>query len=157
MSTQVEVQPQTLTFDDLHVGQRFLSAQRTITAEEIKAFARIYDPQTFHMDEVAAVDTFFNGLAASGWHTAAITMRLMVEAFPIAGGVVGAGGELQWPRPTRPGDTLRVEVEILELTPSRSRPDRGSAIVRMTTLNQLGEAVQIFTVRMPMPRRVAGA
>ncbi|MGD9783625.1 MAG: MaoC family dehydratase [Hyphomicrobiaceae bacterium] len=145
----------TLTFDDLHVGQRFLSGEHTITAEEIKDFARTYDPQGFHLDEDAARGTLFEGLAASGWHTAAITMRLVVQSFPIAGGVIGAGGELVWPRPTRPGDTLRVEIEILELHPSRSRPDRGSALLRNTTLNQHGHAVQTFTVRVPLPRRSA--
>ncbi|MCB1507172.1 MAG: MaoC family dehydratase [Hyphomicrobiaceae bacterium] len=145
-----------LYFDDFHVGQRFVSGTHQITADEIKAYAALYDPQAFHLDEEAARDTFFGGLAASGWHTAALTMKLVVDVLPVAGGVVGAGGDLQWPRPTRPGDTLHVEVDIVELTPSRSRPDRGSAIMRNTTRNQNGEAVQIFTVRVPLPRRVAG-
>ncbi len=142
-----------LYFEDFHVGQKFVSRTLTITAEEIKAYAANFDPQPFHLDEDAAKSTFFGGLAASGWHTAALTMRLVVELLPVAGGLVGAGGELLWPRPTRPGDTLQVEVEILELTPSRSRPDRGSAIMRNTTRNQNGEVLQTFTVKVPLPRR----
>lgn len=144
-----------LYFEDLFVGQRFVTGKRTITAEDIKAYSVVYDPQPFHLDEEAAKATLFGGLAASGWHTAALTMQLVVEALPLAGGVIGAGGELQWPRPTRPGDTLHVVVEVLELTPSRSRPDRGSAIMRNTTRNQNGEAVQTFTVRVPLLRRAA--
>lgn len=142
-----------LYLEDLSVGQRFTSRTRIITADEIKAFAAQSDPQPFHLDEEAARDTMFNGLAASGWHTAALTMSLIVESLPLAGGVIGGGGQLMWPRPTRPGDTLRVEVEVLELTPSRSRPDRGSAMMRYETINQHGEAVQTFTVKMPLRRR----
>lgn len=142
--------PLPLYFEDLSVGQRFLSRCHTISTDEIKAFAAQYDPQPFHLDDVAARDTLFNGLAASGWHTAALTMSLVVEALPLAGGVVGAGGELAWPRPTRPGDTLRVEIEILELRRSSARPDRGNAVFRNTTLNQNGEAVQTFTVKVPL-------
>ncbi len=145
--------PGPLYFEDLSVGQRFSSRTHTITADEIKAFAARYDPQPFHLDEDAARHTLFKGLAASGWHTAALSMSLIVEALPIAGGAIGAGGELLWPRPTRPGDTLRVEIEVLELRPSASRPDRGTAIMCNTTLNQHGEAVQTFTVKMPLLRR----
>lgn len=155
MSSAAPPQTGLLYFEDLFVGQRFVSATRKITAEEIKAYAALYDPQPFHLDEAAAKATLFAGLAASGWHTAALTMQLVVETLPLAGGVIGAGGELMWPRPTRPGDTLHVVVEILELTPSRSRPDRGSAMMRNTTLNQNGEAVQTFTVRVPLLRRAA--
>ena len=116
-----------LFLDDLHVGQRFISAARTLDAAEIKRFAAEYDPQPFHLDETAAQDTLFGGLAASGWHTAAITMRLLVErGLPIAGEIIGTGGELLWKKPVRPGDTLHVECEILEIIPSRSRSDRGS-------------------------------
>ena len=98
------------------------------------------------------------GLAASGWHTAALTMRLLVDGgAPIAGGVVGAGGEIAWPRPTRPGDVLTVESEVLAVTPSRSRPDRGMVTLRSTTLNQHGEAVQILTAKLVVPRRPSGA
>lgn len=141
-------------FDDLAVGQRFVSERHVLTSEEIKDFARQYDPQPFHLDDEAAQSTLFGGLAASGWHTAAITMRLLVAGgAPIAGGVIGAGGEIAWPQPTRPGDVLQVTSEVLELTPSRSRPDRGSVTVRSETCNQHGEAVQVLTARIIVPRR----
>jgi acyl dehydratase len=120
-----------LYLDDLQVGQRFTSKTHVVDAVQIKAFARQFDPQPFHLDDDAAKDSLFSGLVASGWHTAAITMRLLVEGgLPLAGGVVGAGGELSWPRPTRPGDVLQVESEVLEIIPSRSRPDRGVARIR---------------------------
>ncbi|WP_349292662.1 MaoC family dehydratase [Sediminicoccus sp. KRV36] len=141
--------------EDLSPGQIFRAGPVTVTAAEIIAFAAQYDPQPFHTDAVAAAaHPLFQGLAASGWHTAALSMRLVVQAIGhIQGGVIGAGGELQWPRPTRPGDELRVEVEVLEVLPSRSRPDRGSVMVRITTLNQANEAVQVFAPRMVVPRR----
>src|ERR1044072_5383029 len=104
-----------LHLDDLQVGRRFTSGSCQVDQEQILAFARQFDPQPFHCDPVAAKDTFFAGLVASGWHTAAITMRLLVESLPIAGGVVGAGGEISWPRPTQPGSTLHVESEVLEV------------------------------------------
>ena len=114
-----------LYLDDLHVGQRFSSGTCAIDEAQIKAFAAQFDPQPFHMDEKAAEGAFFKGLVASGWHTAAITMRLNVDSGPpLAGGIVGAGVELSWPAPTRPGDVLHVESEVAEITPSRSRPDR---------------------------------
>ena len=141
--------------DDLRVGQRFAGGSQAVDAAEIKAFARQFDPQPFHLDEEAAKGTLFAGLAASGWHTASITMRLLVEGgAPIAGGVIGAGGEINWPRPTRPGDILRVESEILEITPSRSRPDRGMITLRTETRNQRDEVVQILTAKVVVPRRV---
>jgi acyl dehydratase len=142
-----------LYLEDLHVGQTFVSGSVTLTADEIKAFARQYDPQPFHLDEEAAKNSLFGGLAASGWHTAALTMRLLVEAFPLAGGLVGAGGETTWPRPTRPGDTLTVHVEVVEILPSRSRPDRGMIRTRSETRNQHGEAVQVSTTRIVAWRR----
>ena len=145
--------PTPLHLEDLHVGQTFVSAPVTLTTEQIKAFAAEFDPQPFHLDEVAARDTLFGGLAASGWHTAALTMRMLVQCFPLAGGLVGAGGETTWPRPTRPDDTLTLTVELLEITPSRSRPDRGMIRTRSTTRNQNGEAVQISTVRIVAWRR----
>src|SRR6202140_2819805 len=115
-----------LYLEDFHVGQRFTSATHVIDTAQIKAFARQFDPQPFHLDEEAAKGTLFGGLVASGWHTAALTMRLQVESgLPIAGGIVGIEGEMSWPRPTRPGDVLSVVSEIEEVTPSRSRPDRG--------------------------------
>jgi acyl dehydratase len=144
-----------LWLEDLHVGQTFISGSAAITAEDIRTFARQFDPQPFHLDEEAAKDSLFGGLAASGWHTAALTMRLLVEAFPLAGGLVGAGGETTWPRPTRPGDTLSVHVEVLEILPSRTRPDRGMIRTRTETRNQHGEAVQISTTRIVAWRRPA--
>jgi len=144
-----------LTLDDLTVGQRFISGSHVIDAAEIHDFARAYDPQPFHLDEAAARETLFGGLAASGWHTAAITMRLQVESGPpLAGGIIGAGGEISWPRPTRPGDVLRVESEVMEITPSRSRPDRGMIVLRSETKNQRDEVVQVLVARLVLPRRV---
>jgi len=147
---------QRLFLEDLAAGQRFVSAAHTVSAAEIMEFAARYDPQPFHLDDAAAMGTLFAGLAASGWHTAALTMRMVIESVPVAGGIVGSGGELTWPRPTRPGDALHVETEVLEITPSRSRPERGTAVVRCTTLNQNGEAVQVFTPKIVVPRRPAG-
>jgi acyl dehydratase len=145
-----------LYLDDLHVGQRFTSATHAIDAAQIKAFARQFDPQPFHLDEAAAKGTMFGGLVASGWHTAAITMRLLVESgLPIAGGLVGIGGEMNWPRPMRPGDVLSVVSEIGEVTPSRSRPDRGVVRLRSETRNQRNEVVQILDAKLLVPRRVA--
>ena len=144
----------TLYLDDLAVGQRFVSGTHTMDAAEIKEFAARYDPQPFHMDDAAARDTLFGGLVASGWHTAATMMRLIVDGgLPIAGGIIGTGGELLWTAPVRPGDTLRVECEVLEITPSRSKPDRGTVRVRCITLNQHGEMVQSFTPKLVVPRR----
>ncbi len=118
-----------LYLDDLSVGQTFATGSRTLDEAAIKAFAREYDPQPFHLDAEAAKHTFFGGLVASGWHTAAVTMRLLVESgVPIAGGVIGAGGSLKWPRPTYAGDTVTVRGHIAEITPFReaSRPRHGS-------------------------------
>lgn len=143
-----------LYLEDFSVGQRFTSAARAISADEIKAFAADFDPQPFHLDEAAAEKSFFNGLAASGWHTAGITMSLLVKSgMPIAGGLIGAGGEIAWPRPVRPGDVLQVESEVLAVAPSRSRPERGMITVKSTTTNQKGEAVQILTSRMLVWRK----
>jgi len=146
-----------LYLDELHLGQRFVSGTHAIDADQIKAFARQFDPQPFHLDEDAAKDTFFGGLAASGWHVAAVTMKLLVTSgAPIAGGVVGAGGEIAWPNPTRPGDVLRVTSEVMEITPSRSRPNRGVATLKSETRNQKGEVVQVLTAKLVVPRRAAG-
>jgi acyl dehydratase len=142
-----------LYLDDLQVGQRFTSRTLLVDEAEIKAFASRFDPQPFHLDEIAAKDSLFSGLVASGWHTAAMTMRLLVEGLPLAGGLIGAGGELSWPRPTRPGDILRVEIEIVEIIPSRSRPDRGVALTRIVTRNQRDEEVQILVAKLVVPRR----
>jgi acyl dehydratase len=142
-----------LYLDDLQVGQRFTSRTLLVDEAEIKAFAGRFDPQPFHLDEIAAKDSLFSGLVASGWHTAAMTMRLLVEGLPLAGGLIGAGGELSWPQPTRPGDILRVEIEIVEIIPSRSRPDRGVALTRIVTRNQRDEVVQILLAKLIVPRR----
>jgi acyl dehydratase len=148
--------PAPLYFEDLVPGQRFVSRTHALDAAQIIAYAREFDPQPFHLDDAAAQSTFFGGLAASGWLVASITMRLIVESVPIAGGIIGGGGEIQWPTPTRPGDILRAESEIVEITPSRSRPERGMAILRIATLNQNGEQRQVVTPRVIVPRRPAG-
>jgi acyl dehydratase len=142
-----------LYLDDLAVGQRFETASCTVSAAQIKAFAREFDPQPFHLDDEAARASLFEGLAASGWHTAAITMRLLVDRGIPAGGLIGAGAEIAWPRPTRPGDTLQVHIEIVEVSPSRSRPDRGLVVVRNETRNQHGDVVQAFTGKLIVFRR----
>jgi acyl dehydratase len=143
-----------LHLEDFTVGQTFGSGRLTVDAERIKSFAAEFDPQPFHLDEESARDTFFTGLAASGWHTAALTMRLLVDSplQPVAG-IIGAGGEISWPKPTRPGDELRLESEILEVRPSQSRPDRGMVKVRTKTLNQNGDTVQILVANLIVPRR----
>ena len=147
-----------LYLDDLHVGQRFVSGTHAIDADQIKAFAREFDPQPFHLDEDVAKDAFFGGLAASGWHVAAVTMKLLVTGgAPIAGGIVGAGGEIAWPNPTRPGDVLQVTSEVMEITPSRSRPNRGMATLKSETRNQKGDVVYVLTAKLVVPRRAASA
>jgi acyl dehydratase len=144
-----------LYFEDFAVGQIYRTRPLTVDADAIKAFAASFDPQPFHLDEAAAAKSFFQGLAASGWHTAALTMRLLVsEGAPIAGGIIGAGmDELRWPRPMRPGDQLHLESEVLELRPSRSRPQQGLIKMRTTTLNQNNEPVQIVVANLVVPRR----
>ena len=143
-----------LYLDDLHPGQSFSAGGAAVETGEIKAFAAKFDPQPFHLDEEAAAQSLFGGLVASGWHTAALTMRLLVDGgAPIAGGLIGAGGALTWPRPTRPGDVLSVSCEVMAVVPSRSRPDRGMVTVHVLTLNQHGETVQDATMRLLVPRR----
>ena len=145
-----------LFLEDLAVGQRFTSAAATMDAAAIKDFATAWDPQPFHLDDDAASRTLFGGLSASGWHTAAMTMRLLVTSgLPLAGGIIGSGGELRWEKPVRPGDTLHVECEVLEIVPSRSRPDRGMVRVSCLTRNQHGETVQSFNPRLVVSRRPA--
>ena len=148
-----------LYLEDLYVGQRFVSRSHAIDEAQIKAFAAQFDPQAFHLDEEAAKTSLFGGLAASGWHTAAITMRLLVESGPpIAGGIVGVGGEINWPRPTRPGDVLTVESEVAGIAPSRSKADRGIVTLRSETRNQRSEIVQILTARLVIQRgRIGGS
>ncbi|CAE6806527.1 Acyl dehydratase [Burkholderia sp. GAS332] len=144
--------------DDLVPGQQFGGGARIrIEEERSKTFASEFDPQPFHLDEGAARASIFRGLAASGWHTAAVTMRLLVDSgFKPAGGIVGAGfDELRWPLPVRPGDELHVEIEVLEVRPSKSRPEQGLVKLRTTTLNQNQEVVQISVGNLVVPRRLA--
>lgn len=141
---------QMLYLEDFAVGQKYGSGKLRVDAAAIKAFAAAFDPQPFHLDEAAARDSFFTGLAASGWHTAALTMRLLVESsLRPAGGIIGAwADELKWPRPVRPGDELEVESDVLEVRPSRTRPGQGFVKVRATTLNQQREPVQVVVMNL---------
>lgn len=147
-----------LYLDDLAPGQTYGSGETTVTEADIVRFAKEFDPQPFHLDAERARATFFGGLAASGWHTAALTMRLLVDSeMRLAGGIIGAGmDELRWPKPLRPGDTIRLESEVIEVRPSRSRPSQGLAKVRTTTLNQHGEAVQVLVANLLVVRRPEG-
>ena len=126
--------------EDFALGQTFGSGRVRVDTERIKTFAAEFDPQPSHLDEEAARNTVFRGLAASGWHTAALTMRLVVESeLKPAGGIIGAGfDELRWPLPVRPGDELHVESEILKARPSKSSANGGLVKMRVTTLNQNG-------------------
>src|SRR5712692_5383849 len=143
-----------LYLEDLSVGQRFTSGTYLMEENRIKAFATEFDPQPFHLDQSAAEASVFKGLVASGWHTAAVAMRLLVTGgLPFANGIVGLGGEIAWPRPTRPGDTLQVESEVIEITPSRSKPHQGIVTVRSTMFNQNGEAVYLMTAKLLVLRR----
>lgn len=144
---------QRLFLEDLVVGMPFRSGTVDITAEEIRSFASRFDPQPFHLDDDAARSTLFGGLAASGWHTAALTMRLIVDSLPFDGGLVGTSCELTWPLPTRPGDRLHAEGEIAEINPSRSKPDRGIVVMRSRTMNQDGGVVQTLTASLLVFRR----
>jgi acyl dehydratase len=145
--------------EDYAVGQVYLSGRKRVDKEEMIAFAKEFDPQFYHLDEVAALQSPFKGLAASGWHTAAMTMRLMVDGeFRPAGGILGVGfDQLSWSLPVRPGDELRVTSEVLEVRPSKSKPDRGMIRVKNTTLNQNDEVVQMFTGNLLVPRRSTAA
>lgn len=144
-----------LYFEDFAVGQAFGAGTVCVEVDEIKKFAAEFDPQPFHLDEDEARGTLFNGLVASGWHTAALTMRLLVESeFKPAGGIIGMGpDEFRWPRPVRPGDELTLESTVLEVRPSRSRPDRGLVKMKTATLNQDGHAVQLIVASFLVPRR----
>src|SRR5262245_41550276 len=147
---------QLLYLEDLSPGQRFTTSTHTVTEAEVLSFARTFDPQPFHLDHDAARATVFGGLAASGWHTAALTMRLMVDSGPrLAGGILGVGGEISWTAPMGPGDTLHVDSEIVSISPSRSRPERGMATIRNETRNQRGEVVQTFVARVSVHRRLS--
>ena len=143
-------------FDDLKLGMRFESGEATVSREDIKRFASEFDPQPFHLDEEAAENTVFKGLAASGWHTAAIAMNLAIQARPFgAHPLMGAGvDELRWMKPVRPGDTLRLEGEVVDLIPSRSKP-QGIARIKWTAYDQHGDAVYTFNPIAIVPRRPA--
>ena len=147
--------PELLYFDDFTVGQQFTHpATPVMELARMKQFAAEFDPQPFHVDEeAAATHPVFNGLAASGWHTAGITARLVVESVPFADGLVGLGVEVSWPRPTRAGDRLSITTEVTDVTPSRSKP-RGVVTIRTETRNQRGEVVQILTTKVIVPRRL---
>ena len=146
-----------LYLEDLQVGDRFGSDTIEVTEETIFDFARQFDPQPFHLDAKAAEQSIFKGLSASGWHTAAMSMRLFVTGeFRAAGGSVGLGvDELRWPQPVRPGDILKVETEILDVRKSKSKPDRGIIRIRNVTTNQRGEVVQTFMAFVMVRRRPA--
>lgn len=138
-----------LYLEDIKVGDRFVSREYEMKLEEIKQFAQAYDPQEFHLDEDKAEDhPIFQGIAASGWHTAAVTMRLWTECFPIAKGLIGSESSLRWPRPTRPGDRLHVEVEIDAITPSKSKNDRALVSYVTQALNQHGDVLFISTTKI---------
>lgn len=151
----MDQEKQRLFLEDLVVGMPFKSGTIDITAEEIRSFASQFDPQPFHLDDDAARSTLFGGLAASGWHTAALTMRLIVDSLPFDGGLIGTSCELAWPLPMRPGDRLHAEGEIAEINPSRSKPDRGIVVVRSRTMNQDGGVVQTLTASLLVFRRPA--
>jgi acyl dehydratase len=144
--------------EDFFVGQVFNSSRIKVEKDEIIEFGKRFDPQPYHVDEVAARDTVFRGLAASGWHTAAMTMRILVDGeFRPAGGIIGVGfDELSWPRPVRPGDELHAKSEVLDVRPSKSRPDRGLIRVKTTTFNQNDDVVQVYTGNLIVPRRSTG-
>ena len=142
-----------LYLDDLHVGQTFRSEPHLVDAAQIKRFAAEFDPQPFHLDEAAAGKSLFKGLAASGWHTAALTMRMLVESVPLEDGLVGAELSLAWPKPTRPGMALQVFSEIVDITPSRSKPNMAIVTLRNETRDQDGDVLQLFTVKMPVFKR----
>jgi acyl dehydratase len=141
--------------DDLKVGDSFMSAVHRMDEAEIKSYARQFDPQPFHLDEEAGRKSLFGGLVASGWHTAAIAMRLMIDGgLPIAGGIIGTGADLRWLAPVRAGDELHVACDILEIRPSSSKPDRGTVRIRSRTINQRGEVVTAAEMQVIAFRRL---
>jgi acyl dehydratase len=143
-----------LYLEDLHVGQRFTSGTYVMDESRMKEFAAEFDPQPFHLDAAAGEASIFKGLVASGWHTAAVGMRLLATGgLPIANGLIGYGGEIAWPNPTRSGDVVHIETEVVEITPSRSKPDQGMVTVRGTMRNQKGEAVYVLTAKLLVFRR----
>jgi acyl dehydratase len=152
-SMQHDNSAKALYLDDIAPGDAFRSAEHRIDAAQIIEYALQFDPQPFHTDEDAAQDTFFRGLAASGWHIASITMRLLVDSLPFARGVIGAGGEIWWPQPTRPGDVLHVRSTVLEIKPSQSKPNQALVKVESLTVNQNGEVCQKLIANLLAFRR----
>lgn len=143
-----------LYLEDLRIGQRFTSATYVIEEDRMKEFASEFDPQPFHLDAGAGKASVFKGLVASGWYTAAVAMRLLVGGgLPIANGLIGFGGEISWPQPTRAGDAVHIESEVIEITPSRAKPDRGVVTIRSTMLKQTGEPVYLLTAKILVFRR----
>jgi acyl dehydratase len=154
MNVTLQLMTKERYFDDLKVGDQFKSEPLEVTERQVVEFAHKFDPQMFHLTRKSAERTVFKGLIASGWHTAAMTMRLFVQTLNFTEGAIGLGvDELRWPNPVRPGDSLRVETEILELRPSRSKPDYGIIRLRNVTTNQGGEIVQTMTASAMVPRR----
>ena len=148
------IQQMSRAFEDFPVGTRLISSTHRVTADAIMEFARAFDPQIFHLDPKSAEQTLLGGLAASGWHTAAVSMRLFVDTMDVAGGIIGMGvDELKWPNAVRPGDDLRVETEILEARRSKSRPDCGIIRIRNVTKNQRDEVVQSFLANAMLAAR----
>jgi acyl dehydratase len=146
--------PDALYFEDFTVGRRFATADFEVTARDIKEFATRFDPQPFHLYDAVARRTLFGSLAASGWHTASITMRLLVTSpMHVPGGLIGLGGEISWPRPTHAGDVLHVESEVVDAKRSRSKPDRGIVTMRHETKNQRAEIVQVAVLKILVPSR----
>jgi len=150
---QENANPPPIYLEDLSVGDVFVSKTHALDAAQITAFASQFDPQPFHLDAEAARDTLFQGLAASGWHTAALTMKLLVESFPVARGVIGAGADIAWPQPTRPDDVVKATSTVLAITPSRSKPDRAIVVVETITSNQRDETLQKLTSKVVVFRR----
>jgi acyl dehydratase len=142
-----------LYLEDLHVGDEFRSGEFHVTEAAIRAFAAEFDPQPFHLDANAARASVFNGLAASGWHTAAITMKLLADSVPLASGLIGVDVQISWPKPTRPGDVLHVESRVIDITPSRSKPDRGIVTVQSETLNCNGDVCQKLVSKLLVFRK----
>jgi acyl dehydratase len=145
-------------FEDLHAGDAFTSPVRTVSAAEIVAFARDFDPQPFHLDPEAAAASFFGGLVASGWHTSALTMRLMTESgMDLAGGIIGLGMEqLRWPAPLRPDQSIQTRIEVLDVRGSERRPQFGVVRFRIETRCVDGPVVFEMTGSLIVPRRPAG-
>ncbi len=145
-------------FEDFPAGTRLVSSTHRVTADAIMEFARAFDPQIFHLDPKSAEKTLFGGLAASGWHTAAVSMRLFVDTMDVPGGIIGmAVDELKWPNAVRPGDDLRLEIEIVEARRSKSRPGCGIIRIRNVTKNQRDEVVQSFMASAMLPMRGTGS